>query len=542
MAGKRPKQEPGTYGCSLCNRDDGVQWYYPDSQEILCDRCNEVHARGKKSKSDRVNVGESKLGDKPVPETCTTHAGKLCDMYCCDCNTLMCLMCFSQTHKQHNWKLLEDEFSCKKEQLKAQVTIISAKIAHYQNETLNRHCTSKAFKDNIDSIREQVNARRTRLKAEVDYVADAVLDELSTLEEDESEVQQTACQKAEEKVAELTFMHEKAVTHMSSVSMFETERLLRRTLPLYDTDVEIDLPKPPLFFPESINRLTLAKMLGQVHKEKQYKKMEIESKHVQCLSKFTVTAPSKQILGICPVDDNHAWLSILHYKGLTLVDRKGTVTDKVELDFCPYRMAMVGQTDILMTSIPSDGFVYKLSRCTKQVTVFAHIDQREIQDISINEIGEVLISNNTSEIVVLNQSGKVSRKFTCGFSGLNITCLSSRRLGITVHVTDRFVAENLMITDESGLVLQTWTGELRSGQKIRSKHLCKMSCDKYDRLYIPDYKNNQVYVLPKDSRMASCLLDKTHLVIRPTVVEVDMCGHVWIGCMDGTVHIMQLQQ
>ncbi|XP_021377927.1 uncharacterized protein LOC110466012 [Mizuhopecten yessoensis] len=202
---------------------------------------------------------------------------------------------------------------------------------------------------------------------------------------------------------------------------------------------------------------------------------------------------------------------------------------------------MFGTTDILMTSSPPSTFVYELSLHNKQVTTFADIRPRTARDVSINERGEVFVTTGTPDILVLNQSGTIIRKVTIGSELIKYTvCLSSGRLGVVQTIGGKSADKNIKITDESGTVIQTWTGELDNGQKVGSMCLCKMSCDKYDRVFVPDFSNNQVYVLPRDGKQAVCLLDRPHGVVKPAVVGVDTCGNVWIGCEDGTVHVMGL--
>ncbi|XP_021357030.1 uncharacterized protein LOC110452701 [Mizuhopecten yessoensis] len=537
----RRGQEPVTYTCALCDSEDGVRWYCNDCQENLCDRCKEFHKRGRKTKNDDVvSIGEAnRHGDMPVPEVCKLHPGKLCDFYCSDCNLLICSMCLSKTHRHHNWKRFEDEFSIKKQHFKEHMTAVSVKIKYFKNETSERHRINEGFNDNIDTMRKEVNSQRTKLKAEVDYIADAILAELLALEKEESTMHKKDCQRSEKKVEELTRLLEPAeLTNTSSVSLFETERSLRTTL--YDVNVKYVSPKQPSFVTGGIDRVLLTKMLGELHHENQYEKTDIDSKHVQRLSKFTVT-PQNIILGICPVDDRHVWLSVHQFKGLVLINRKGVVIETVKLDFCPYRTIMVGTTDILMISFPCSTFVYKLSLHNKQVTTFADIRPHEIGDISINEKDEVFVSTGTPDIVVLNQSGTIVRKVTTGSETIRyVVCLSSGRLCVVQKVGESFTDKEIKITDESGTVIQTWTGELDNGQKVGSKQLCKMSCDKYDRVFVPDISNKQVYVLPRNGKQAVCLLDRRHGVVGPSAVGVDTCGNVWIGCVDGTVHVMGL--
>ncbi|OWF38661.1 E3 ubiquitin-protein ligase TRIM33-like [Mizuhopecten yessoensis] len=302
-------QEPVTFTCALCDSGDEVRWYCNDCQDNLCDRCKEAHTRGKKTKNDDVvSIRKAnRQGDKPVPEVCKLHPDKLCDLFCSDCNELLCSICTSKTHKHHNWKPFEDEFSSKRQHLKEHMTAISAKIEHFKNETSERHYDNKGFNDNIDTIRKEVNSKRTKLKAEVDSIADAILAELSALEKEESAMYKKDCQRSGKKVEELTrLLNEAEMTDTSRVSLFETERSLRTTLPLYDVNVRYVSQKKTRFVTGSIDRVMLTNTFGKVHHENQYKKIDIDSTYVQRLSEFTVTQQN-QIFDICPVDDSHAW-------------------------------------------------------------------------------------------------------------------------------------------------------------------------------------------------------------------------------------------
>ncbi|XP_060082116.1 uncharacterized protein LOC132561406 [Ylistrum balloti] len=543
MAGSKSiwrAQELVTYPCSLCDIKENVNWFCNDCQEALCDRCKELHTRGKKTKNDDVvTIGKANRQDaKPVPEACKLHPGKLCHGYCCDCDMLVCSICLSQTHKHHDWKHMEDEFTLKKQHLKEHMTTIYAEITHFKNKKSTLQSAKKESFENIDGMRKEANSKRAKLEDEVDHIADTTLEELSALEKEQLAQCDEVCQQFEKKIEELTRLLEKAqVSNTSSVSMFDLERSLRSYLPLDDVNVGKILQEHPNFVTGSIDRHLLRKMFDELLLPNQYKKIDINSNHVQRLSNFTITQQTT-IFGLCPVDENHAWLSIHEYKGLVLVNRDGVVTEEVDLYFCPCRITAIETTDVLMTSNPRSTSVYKLSLHNKQVTTFADISPRQAWDISINKTGMVFVSTETPVIVVLNQTGIIIRKFSCGKETPRyISCLSSGRLSVMVGDHG---SGNIIVTYELGTAIHRWFGELNNGEKTCDMTLRKLSRDRFDRLFIPDYSNNQVYVLPNDKKQAKCLLDQKHEVVGPTVVSVDTFGHVWIGCWDGTVHVMRL--
>ncbi|XP_021342017.1 uncharacterized protein LOC110442649 [Mizuhopecten yessoensis] len=294
---------------------------------------------------------------------------------------------------------------------------ICSKITFFQNKMSTQGCTYKAFTNTIGLMKKDVGFQRERFKAEVDSVVDALLAELSVIEKEEATTYQKDYQHSEKNIGELTrLLATVEMTDTWCMSMIETEMSLRTTLPSYDVNVEDAVPKLPSFVTGHINRLLVAKMVGELNHQNQYQKIEIGSRPVQPLSKFTVHQQN-HILGICPVDNYHAWLSIHQYKGLVLVNREGIVSETIELDFCPYRIAMVGMTSILMTSFPLSSCVYKLSLLNKQVTTFSDIRLCKVNDISINRSDAVFVMTDTSEVVVLNPLGTIVRSFRCGING-----------------------------------------------------------------------------------------------------------------------------
>ncbi|OWF35672.1 transcription intermediary factor 1-beta-like [Mizuhopecten yessoensis] len=258
-------QDSPTTTCALCDSQDNVNWYCNDCQDALCDRCKAAHTRGRKTRNDIVvSIGDAnRQEDKPVPEVCKLHPGELCDMYCCDCDTLMCLMCFEQTHKQHNWKRFEDEFTARKQRLKEQMASLSAIIAHSENQRSEQHRANQSVIDNLDNNSVEVNFQRTKIKAEIDSIADAVLAELSSLEEEESAMHEKYCEKSEKKVEELTQLLEKMeMLNTSNVSRLEIDKLVSTTLTSCDEDEDV-LPKLPNFVSGDVDHDNLRKMVGE---------------------------------------------------------------------------------------------------------------------------------------------------------------------------------------------------------------------------------------------------------------------------------------
>ncbi|XP_069128659.1 uncharacterized protein [Argopecten irradians] len=405
MASSKPTciqgaMKPLTYPSSLWDNDENVNWYCNECQDSLSDRCKDFHSRGEKPKNHDIVpiVRADRQTDKPVPKVCKVHPGKLRDLFCSDCEEVLCSVCVLEKHKQHNWKHLEQIVPTLKRHLNEHMTTVAKKVEHFKTAMSHLERNDKISTNIIKTTRDEVNFQREKLLAEVNNVADAVLKELSILKKKQSAKYKEDCQQYQTKVGELIRLHDKADTSRSVESMLETEKSMRSTFPRRDVNVKTGGRKYPRFATGCINRDLLRKMFGELDLSE---KKDINSKYVQQFSKFIITQKSF-ISDICPFDDSHAWLSIHKHKGLVLVNKTGVVRDTVTLDFCPFSLAMMGTTDILMTSNPPSTLVYKLSLHDKHVETFADISPREAYDISTNRTGEVFVSTRTPERVSRN--------------------------------------------------------------------------------------------------------------------------------------------
>ncbi|XP_060075957.1 uncharacterized protein LOC132555627 [Ylistrum balloti] len=546
MAGNRTilfAQEVIIYKCTLCDSVDRVRWFCNECQETLCDRCKEAHTRGKKTQNDDVvPIGQAiRTSSQTVSNMCKTHPDELITMYCLTCKSLICRICSEMFHKLHSLTRCEDEMANKRQELAKHVTMVSTKIDRIQNETSKQQQENKSFNDNIDSMQEKVTVQKTKVKEQVDCIADTITRTLSSMKEIESNEHVKFCQQSEKNVKELKQLLDKALTtDTGDLSLFEVVDILQSRVPLYDVSTPCRFSKQPSFVPGSIDTAQLTKMMGGVLNGSRYQKVDINKKHVQNLSMFRVTQRAR-IWNICPYDEMHAWLSIRSYKGLVLVNKEGLVSESVELDFCPCLIAMLSSTEILMTRYKST-VVSKLSLGNKQVTTFADVGNHNPWGISVSYSGEVFLCTLKPDVIILNHAGEGLRKFSCETNGKYITCMPTGSVAIAL-ATDTMDGENagaILITGKAGKVLNKWTGELDSGRNVGKMHLCNVSCDIYDRVFVPDYLNHQVYVVSSHGENATCLLDQKHGVQQPTAVLVDQIGDVWIGCKDGSVHVMRL--
>ncbi|XP_069135202.1 uncharacterized protein [Argopecten irradians] len=264
------------------------------------------------------------------------------------------------------------------------------------------------------------------------------------------------------------------------------------------------LPRPPVFVPGKLLPDQLQAMIGNLqsgiwqNEDIGYEMMEIDNQMVQTVSfKLSLDRP---INAICPIDDTNSWMIFHECNDLIKISKEGKIMETVQLAFKPRCLALTKATEVLLTCHGSSSSIYKLSR-DRQVSRFADVSPFRAWGISVCESGEVLVSTLSPKVLVLDNAGNMIRQITCEGDAQNIACLTSG----SIAVINSYDTE-LMVIDSFYQITRTWSGELDNGQKIKKTNQCTIASDRYDRVFVPDYSTNQVYVLAEDERKAKRFL------------------------------------
>ncbi|XP_021344564.1 uncharacterized protein LOC110444515 [Mizuhopecten yessoensis] len=505
--------------CAWCENIQDVNWYCNDCQEALCDGCKESHQRARKTRNDVVVpiTRAIKQNQAFLSEVCKTHHGKSCDLYCCDCEIMMCATCFTEKHSQHVFKNIELEIDVQKQFLRELLITLDSNLDHFNDNISKRHEVSKSFEENVEVIRQSVQTQRFKLKEEIHFHSGLGFGRIIVLDV------------------------EQATETKSSASLFEMTRRMKTTKPLYDVNKKSVVPRQHHFVPGERNKDQLKTVFGRLqvlkNEDVQYEKKEVDCQQVQMISTFQMPQRT-QINSICPTDDNQVWMSVYESNELVKVNKEGNVTESVKLDFNPWRLTVSNEKVLLVTEYKNSSLIHNISE-DRRVTDFADISPLNASGISISDTDEVFVTTLTPTMLVLNMSGDRIRQISCGGDGLSIVNLTTGYIAVTTG-SDYLNCNEMIVINKYDQIMHKWSGELDNGQKITETLQSDIACDEYDRIFVPDYNTNQVYVISGNERKAKCLLDKKHAVTDPLAVCVDMCGHVWIGCSGGTVHVMQI--
>ncbi|XP_060064587.1 uncharacterized protein LOC132544940 [Ylistrum balloti] len=507
----------------------------------------EGHKRGKKTRNDKVVPIKQadRHNDKVVPEVCKTHPGKTCDLFCTECKVVMCSMCFTKKHKQHAFKHLEEELDSSRQYIRDQLKTLKAKLNNSNSKISKRQRASIKLKHSVKIIREDVQARGTKLKTEVDSVVKSVLKELSLLADEEEKLLTKDCQSEEKNIKDIKQLIkdvEQQSKRTSRQTLLDLMGRLRTAVQRYDDEGKIASPQFPSYVAGKIDTEQLKTMIGQIqvgHERSDvipFKKEEVDNLSVQKLCTFQAKEQS-YIMSICPIDGNYSWISQMGFHDLFRTNKLGKTRESIKLGFKPESLALTNTAELLMTCQDGSPLIYKLSH-NRQVTIFADISPLKAWNITVSENDEVFVSTDTTTILALNTSGHKIKQLSCGQERSRVVCLTAGN--VAVSTGQGLKCEELNIVDQSGQITHKWSGDLENGEKIKETDQYSIASDKSGRIFVPDVLTNQVYVLQGNEMKAKCLLDKTCEIAHPWTVSVDRCGHAWIGCSDGTIHVVQL--
>lgn len=540
--GKRHGQGKVSNMCGICTNSETVHWYCRNCQENLCGKCKYDHKRRRKTRNDDiVPIQKANThGEAISPMVCKIHPGKPCDLFCSQCDVIMCAVCLAQTHQHHAFKAIEEEMFLQKKYMQEELNTLRSHVSQYDTQPKQ---DSIPFEESVNSAIKDVESRRSELKANVDSMADSLITELSSLLKDFKESDDIFCRRHEKKIQEMKVLIrdiEEEVKEASRISsFFELTKRLKTTKSLFDTSTENVVSSPPRFVSGTINKSQLKSMLGYVqvgHDVARYDKRNIDSAHVKQISIFKVPQQNG-IIWICPADSNHVWISVFGSKDLILVNKDGTVKESVKLEFLPRSLDLTTRGVLLMTRYGGSSLITSLSE-DRRFTKFADISPLQAGCISVGNNDEVVVSTNSPTILILNKFGDEVRKLSCGGNGESIVCFSTGHVAVVVKRANS--QYDLELKDQFDKTVYAWGGELGDGRRVSEMLLCQTCHDTYDRVFVPDYVNNQVYVVPGDSTKAICLLHQRHGITGPTAVGLDWCGHIRIGCQDGSVHVIEL--
>src|SRR6218665_90142 len=178
--------------CLDCNQETGKEipgayMYCVDCKQKLCEECCSQHRKFKPSRNHKLIPlcelleSDGNAMTNLAPSVCELHDQKVLDIYCEECKTVECAVCFIENHKQHKGSLVRNYVEDFRKQIESSIKTINECNSKALVKNTELVMIKEDMQKRVEKLEEDVVSRRDELKQFADSQANSLLQSLSSL-------------------------------------------------------------------------------------------------------------------------------------------------------------------------------------------------------------------------------------------------------------------------------------------------------------------------------------------------------------------------
>ena len=173
--------------CDICLGNNGIvsvsEKFCVECQQHMCERCSKFHSSWKITSTHHVIPTGSKLtgaeGLINFPEArCQPHNGKEIEIYCIECKTAVCTICFITQHNGHKCSDIQQVAEDLKERIKTNIEDTRKILAGVKIESDKLERLSRNFHLKIKETETKIVDTGEKMKERINELVQALLQEL----------------------------------------------------------------------------------------------------------------------------------------------------------------------------------------------------------------------------------------------------------------------------------------------------------------------------------------------------------------------------
>ena len=529
--------------------------------DALCATCKGYHLKSKGTKHHKIVPYAEKLNPKYLAGLiCPKHQTHGPKFWCDTCDVPICDLCItSNEHKGHEYSDITATLSKRRDAMLAEMKTIRDQTIEEWKEVFKQANTITAkFENDIDVINKELVARAKAMHKQVDDILATSQKILQQLKASNLPKLQQQEKYLEDKLRQ---MKEDVERYENQLRDADPNALLRFKQDSVQSKgmskpPGLETASPPVFTMGQIDTNALQNMFGQLSTEvipqktgdlakkpptgppnpqptasSDEGKNTVTSSGVHSVGRSLIPNPSIQHqfdVGypyplIACVEGGLAWVktgltSIPRGTTLQLVDKRGSISDKITVDHIINYMAVAADGNLLLAD--------SHNKCIKSVS-----KQKKISMLfSTGGSPEGLCCLNNGEIVVTfpqdkkvkmyNRNGKITQSF------------DHIKFEYPYRVTENIINQDIYIRDKMKLIAIKADGKLRyeyTGQGDSKLEPWDVCTDQMGHVFITDYLNHQIHILDQEGQFIQYLMTSQHGLKQPFTIDVDREGYVWVG-------------
>ena len=161
--------------------------YCVECQQKICQTCEQDHRKFNATfLHSIVNIGEKLSKEKfieALPANCDIHTGDPLRIYCFDCKSAICMMCYVELHNNHTYTDITNVGDDFRKQLGSDVEKVAAGIGRCREMLKSLETEVNEFEEEIVKTEDEISAKAEQLKQMIDDHKKKLLNELSSLKD-----------------------------------------------------------------------------------------------------------------------------------------------------------------------------------------------------------------------------------------------------------------------------------------------------------------------------------------------------------------------
>ena len=154
--------------------------YCVDCSQRVCDKCSKIHANMKTGAHLVVTLGENMSSEliHLRKRPCMEHKDETVKLYCNDCKTNLCYMCFAMKHKEHNIVEISEAAEKLGQDIDKHVKAVSDGITDVHNLKQQWEARKQKFLTEAEKLEMSIKRKGEEKKQLIDSHVDSLLKEL----------------------------------------------------------------------------------------------------------------------------------------------------------------------------------------------------------------------------------------------------------------------------------------------------------------------------------------------------------------------------
>ena len=531
--------------CDICE-NAAAKFHCNTCGDALCPTCKSHHLKSRGTRNHDIVPYAQKLSPKYLAGLfCHTHKANTPEYWCDTCGVPICGPCITKEHRGHQFSNITTVLSERRDALLEEMkTLRDKKVREWENVLKEAQKITVDYTGNTDMIDKELVERAKEMHAQVD----AILSKSKQILAQIKAVNLTKLQDQEKYISDrLKQLKEDVARYEDQLKYADPSALLQYKQGTAQDEVKppsLETAPVPVFAKGKNDVSSMEKMFGQLSipdigqpstaessssssskqksksDDKEVKRSLIPNPSIQ--NKFDVNTNHPHIA--C-VDQGLAWVRTGNER-LQRMDRDGSATDTIKIDFGIKDMAVTSDGDLLL----ADG----LNNCIKSVST-----QKEISIlVRTNGVSWGLCCLPNNDIVVtISSAGKV---VVYNRDGQDRQTLDKIKFRYPYKVAVNKVNQDICICDHESeywasqgkLMAVEADGQLRyeyTGQgdiEFRPVGLCT---DHMGHVLITDYHNHSVHILDQEGQFIQYVLTSQQGLDGPNTIDVDREGYIWVG-------------